>query len=313
MKQIVFGNEHLSLAKGVRGVYKVTMNDSWFYIGSSIDIKRRLSCWKHYLSKDSREFKKNRSIKHLMPTFERVNFEVIELVDEGVSPKIREDFYIKQSFDNEWCLNLIPNAVTGKGRKLPIGVVRREKKKKGLPTQKKPVAVFDLTGKLIMKCESILDAHKKTGVKEDAIRKVFSGAAVRPNKYIFKPILKDGSIEEIKYSTKLTPEIVEYIFSSFSKLGMAELSRITGIRETRISDLIRGRIKKYATHEGIIPKGVVQKPKRVIKMDLIGNELETYPSINSASKATGIRLSTIQDILYERGRYQTKGYKFKFA
>lgn len=309
--EIIFGNEHFNLTKNVCGVYKVIINDTWFYIGSSVDIRRRLSTWKHHLSgRGKKPYRRNRSIMYIMPIIERVKFEIVELVTDKSSPKIREDFYIKENFDNEFCLNLTPGSISTKGRKLPLGVVRREKKYKPPPTPKKPVAVFDLRGNCIMKCESIGEATRKTGVKEESIRGIFSGKPVRPRKYVFKPINKDGSIGEIKYATKQTPEVVNFIIDNFLKMGTSELSRRTGVRQDYINNIVRGRV---ANIKGILPRGTVAAPKRVIKMDLVGNELEIHPSISAAAKSIGSKTGPIQDILHGRGRYQCKGYKFKFA
>jgi len=308
--KIIFSDEHLLLKKGICGVYKILINEKWFYIGSSVDIKRRLGAWKHYLGgKSKKPYRRNRSIAYIMPTIETVNFEIIELSEVG-SQKIREDYYIKENFNNEYCLNLIPDAINGRGRKLPLGVIRREKKIKGLPTPKKPVAIFDMTGNLIIKCESIFQASQETGVKADTIRKIFAGKAIKPRNFVFKPINKDGSIGEIKYATKLTPEVLKFIMDNFLKLGCAEVSRRTGIRQDRINHIVRGRTSKIA---GILPNGTVWQPKKVIKMDSNGNELETYESIGAAAKSIGVKTSTIQEIVHGRGRYQCRGFKFKFA
>jgi hypothetical protein len=77
-----------------------------------------------------------------------------------------------------------------------------------------------------------------------------------------------------------------------------------------VANIVRGRTSK---HKGILPNGVVAQPKKVVKMDLEWNELEIYPSIGAAARSVGSTTSTVQEILYGRGRFQTKGFRFKFA
>lgn len=204
---VKFGNEHLKLARWTCGVYKVIINDKWFYIGSSVDLKRRLSTWKCYWS-GKKKYIKNRSILYVLPLAEKVNFEILELITNGSNPKEREDVWVKENFDNELCLNLTPDTINGKGRKLPLGVVRREKKQKGVTTASKPVAQFYLNNKYIRSFASIGEAARFLKCKTDPIRWVTQGYRSRYKQYLFKLISKDGSfIEPLPFVRKKSPYV----------------------------------------------------------------------------------------------------------
>lgn len=196
---IEFGNEHYALKKWECGVYKIVFNDTWFYIGSSVDLKRRLGNWKHYISGKSKKKRKNRSIDYILPAVTKVRFEILEFV--GCGQKEREDAIIKENFNNQYCINIVSDG----GRKLPLGVIRREKNKKGgLPVPKKPIAQFTLDGSLVAKHESILAASIAVNCKTDNIRSVIQGAASRYKNWLFKQIAADGSyIEPPKFKKKL--------------------------------------------------------------------------------------------------------------
>lgn len=312
---VTFCNSHFLIQKGVRGVYKVVIDDTWFYIGSSVDLKRRLSAWKHVLSgKEKGGYKKNRSIMFLLPSIKKVRFDILEKVRNGVDPKEKEDVWIKKNFDNEWCLNLIPDAIGGKGRKLPLGVVRREKKKRGPITAKKPVAEFDAKGNFIVIHESIAAATRATGIKEDLISKIFSGKQKKqPRGTYFKPVDAFGKIIEVEYKNSVTPEKIKFIIDNYAKMGLAAICRELNLGKTVVSGVAFNRMRKGYKREAVYtPKPCAEK-KPVAKYDLSGNLLASYESIGDAARSINVRSSAVQSVLRgSDGRKQCKGYVFKF-
>lgn len=254
MIKIKFGNEHLNLAKGLCGVYKIVVNERWFYIGSSVDLKRRLSTWKHYFN-NPQVYSKNRSICLIMKIAEEIRFEIVEAVTDGSNPKIREDQYIKAYFDDENCLNLVPDAVNGRGRKLPIGVLRRDKKLRGEPTKSKRVAQFDLNGNLVMRHQSIGAAARYLKCKADPIRWILQGEQGAYKGYVFKQILEDGSfIEPPKFIRKEREGRLFYqiggsgdIIKSFTSTRKA--AKAVGGSHRNIQKVLNG-VRKYKTVKG---------------------------------------------------------------
>lgn len=232
--KIQFGNEHFRLKKGESGVYKIVFNDKWFYIGSSINLKSRLSAWKHYCNNSN--YRKNRSIKFILPLVHSIRFEIIEKIIDGSNPKIKEDFYIKENFDDENCLNLIPDAINGKGRKIPMGVIVKPKRIKGKPTEKKRIAQFDKCKKLVAIHESILAASKNIGCKTDPIRWIIQGNQQAYKGNTFKQVAPDGSFIEPP-SFKRKPFAPGRRFFQYDKAGRFIAEHTSA---THVARLIKG-------------------------------------------------------------------------
>lgn len=203
MNKIKFGDEHLALGKWMRGVYKLTFNDKWFYIGSSVDLKRRMSGWKTRLTQTG--FSKNGSIKFILPEIVKVNFKVLEIVPDGRSVKEVEDVYLKKFIDNEFCLNLTPDAFNGKGRKRHLGKPPKVEKVKGEISKPKPVAQFDVNGKLVKKHKSIGAAARWLEIKPEGISEHLRGIGRKTVKgFVFKLIDENGRyIEHEIYKNKM--------------------------------------------------------------------------------------------------------------
>lgn len=203
MNKIKFGDEHLALKKGMRGVYKIVFNKKWFYIGGTIELRRRLGSWKSRLQNE--DFRKNSSIKFILPVITEINFKVLEIVPDGVWVKEVEGKYLKKFFDNELCLNLTADAINGKGRKWPLGRPPKIEKVKGEVSQPKPIAQFDVDGKLIRKHKSIGAAARWLEIKPEGITDHLKGRGRKTVKgYVFKLIDENGGyVEHEIYKNKI--------------------------------------------------------------------------------------------------------------
>ncbi len=312
MEKIFFGDEYLKLVGKVCGVYRIVFDDKWFYFGSSVDLRRRLSAWRHYLSK--RNYAKNRSIGYVLAEVSAINFEIVEYVQPGVDPKIREDVYIKQYFESDLCLNLTKDAIGGKGRKKYLGYIPPPKKIKNPITPKKPVAEFDNSGKFVKIHESILAAHKSTGIKEDSIRKIFNGKLKQlPSGTFFKPVSPKGEILELP-DFKVTPEKVQYILGNYDKISAAKIATHLGIGETTVRSIALGRSRKGLTGGVVFKLRKVHECIPVLQYDLQGNFIDKHDSIGLAARKYNLNRSSIQELLKgSRGRKQVGGYVFKYA
>lgn len=200
---IKFCDEHLKLEKFVRAVYKLIFNEKWYYIGSTVDAKRRISNWKTLLQRDG--FKKNSSMKFILPEVTDVRCEILEIVPDGIWHKEREGLYLEKCFNDELCLNITSDTINGKGRKLALG--KKPKPPRGLPTPSKPVAKFDKGGKFIAEYKSIADAARSVDIKTDAITDHLRGRGYKTVKgFIFKLIGESGEyLEHEKYKDKIPP------------------------------------------------------------------------------------------------------------
>lgn len=179
--EIIFGNEHLALPRWHRGVYKVIINEKWFYIGSSIDLKRRLSGWKHII-KTGNFISKNGNLKFIYSEITKVRFEILEVVPMGINPKLAEDFFIKKEFNNECCLNISSNAFCTLKNKKPYGYIPKVQKVKNPPTPRQPIAVFSKTNKFIEELPSGCALEKKYKVKHETAKKILNGERGQPRK-----------------------------------------------------------------------------------------------------------------------------------
>jgi hypothetical protein len=312
---IKFGDEHLRLERP-SGVYKIIINDHWYYIGSSNNLRSRLSSWRCMLQGATPV--KNRSIRHLLPQIKTVRFAILKYTKVGEDPKVAEDTYIKKHFDDKKCLNLSPTAYSPKMagvRKLPIVYVPKIKpiKIKGPVTPRKKVAQFDLSGNLIKIHESIAEASRSSGVKDDVIRKVFNGRSVRPTNFIFKGVSETGSFIEPTLALRLSADNVRFIVENYRTLGNSKLRTMFGMSETAIRNVASGKTKSGVLCGKYNEKMPPPAPKKVIRISAEGREI-LFKSIGEAARSTGSKASSVQRALLPGNEHRrVGGYQFRYA
>lgn len=209
MPTIKFYDEHFAMQKWECGVYKMIINEQWFYYGSSVDLKRRLSSWKHHILKGT---PKNANVKFLIPVIETVRFEIIERVESDIDPKTREDEYIKQHLDNFDCLNMCPGAFNPAGRQKAFGQsVRWKPRGKTFCAQK--VAQFTKDGEYIKTYDSLTQAAiLVTGDRKNCadVSAVAKGNSKWFRGFLFKYVDNSGNfIEPPKFQRKI-PTVKPY-------------------------------------------------------------------------------------------------------
>lgn len=89
---------------GVSGVYKYTIDDEYFYIGSSKNIIRRI-----YTHIDRLKSKMgNIWVRELLnKDIKSIRFEIVEIVEDNAQLKEREFYYIKENSNNLKLLNCV--------------------------------------------------------------------------------------------------------------------------------------------------------------------------------------------------------------
>jgi len=96
------------IEKGVSGVYHILIDDKWFYIGSSKNLKGRISTWKSlFKNKDKYGI---HFFKHLTEN-SVVVVSILKIVPKGDNPKVYEDLLIREFISNDKCLNIKPSAI----------------------------------------------------------------------------------------------------------------------------------------------------------------------------------------------------------
>ena len=173
------------------GVYKITIDSKWFYIGSSKHLCRRLSQWKNYILKNDGRIK---NMKFVLNSNSDIKMEVLAYCLPD-NEKLLENEYLKISFNNENCINRCPNAFTIRNRRMALGESRIIKKR-GLVTPKKPIAKFSNDGVLIKVYKSIYAANNELKIKDCEIGKMLKGLRGQPKSYKLKEVSSNGYIIE---------------------------------------------------------------------------------------------------------------------
>lgn len=98
-------------------VYKMTINQSSFYIGSTTNLIRRITQFKHSLKNKSNRYL-NKNICKIIDEFSIVEFSILEIVRDAELLRHREDYQIKKNWGNPLLLNRSSSAFGNKGVKL---------------------------------------------------------------------------------------------------------------------------------------------------------------------------------------------------
>ena len=98
----------------VCAVYKMTFDCGGYYIGSALNLRQRINGWRFKLNSG---VDKNYKVTEAFNKTNRIVFEILEIVDDPVLRKFREDGYIKINFGKPGCLNIAPSAFTSQGVK----------------------------------------------------------------------------------------------------------------------------------------------------------------------------------------------------
>ncbi len=173
------------------GVYRMTLDDKWFYFGSTVYLWRRFRKWRTNIKIG---FPKNNKIKNLLPHISKVSFEVMEIVANESMLKVREDLYIKKYWGNELLLNRAPSALSLKG----IVYTPEEQeimKSYGMACAKK-VAKLKKDGTIDVIYESISEATRQNKLARTDIARVLKFNNRSTNGMIFRKVDDDFNIIE---------------------------------------------------------------------------------------------------------------------
>ena len=175
--------------ENVPAVYKITIDDQWFYIGSSKSLKKRIWRWKCSFAKP--RHLKNSNIKRVFTDSSKIEFSVIERVDTTDSLRSIETRHIQANWDDPGLLNLCPSGENYFGRRKPMGWVE---KFKNAPTPPKPVAQFDFNGPLLRIFPSLRAASRELEMDMQDISAILKGKrGPTRSGTTFKQIKPDGS------------------------------------------------------------------------------------------------------------------------
>lgn len=105
-----------TVSQKISGTYRLSFDDKWFYIGSSGNLRRRSSKWRHLIVKDRNDPQLQKSIKNILHNISMVRFEIIEIInDEGLRKESGTDLIISY-WNNPLLLNICPSGENNKNR-----------------------------------------------------------------------------------------------------------------------------------------------------------------------------------------------------
>jgi hypothetical protein len=101
--------EKYPFVKGDRGVYRIVFNDTWFYIGSAIDLYARQASWL-IVFRSAYWINTTSKIKKIRPLVTNIRFEYIEKTTKEVNEKDIETQHIQHYLGDEFILNKVTTA-----------------------------------------------------------------------------------------------------------------------------------------------------------------------------------------------------------
>lgn len=283
MKEFIF--PPLKRGEIVCAVYKMIFDDGSYYIGSATHLKQRMWGWKFKLNSG---IDKNYKVTAAFKATDKVVFEILEIVDDPVLRKFREDGYIKLNVGKPLFLNIASNAYTNHG-------IKQNPNKKKSTFGFKPIARVSEAGEILERFDSISHAENKYAIT--SIHECFKNCRRKSKGMIFRLLDNEGNIisapEPIFKERKKPVRTPGYHISEEARL------RVAAKREQQMKD---GTFK------------YPPQSKWVIKMDIDGNELGRFPSIGQAAKDVQCNDSrNFKKQIKKSPRNYYKGYIWKYA
>lgn len=201
----------LKTTEPLMACYKITLDSGYFYYGSSVNVKNRISTWVSVLNNKCKS-KHNELVKNAVTISHSARIEIVEYFLDKTKMRLYETDLISGSFDSELSLNISPSGLNNFGyKKLP-------NKTHSIP---KKVVKLDSNGNVIEQYESIVSAAKKNGIRLPRIQKVLEGQKISHKGMFFSYKKEDG-----KYFVK-TPR--EKTFKKGKRKNVAQLDANGGI------------------------------------------------------------------------------------
>lgn len=284
MKNFIF--HKLPFGEKIPAVYKMIFDDGSYYIGSALNIRQRMTGWK---SKLNRGLRKNYRITEAFNKTNNVIFEIVEIIEDPIFRRFREDGYIKIHFGKPLCLNIAPSSFNNIGVKQNPNRIKRDK-----CYNEQPVVKLNDNGDIIERYKSVAQASLKNNVSD--ISRCFLDSIFRVKGMVFRKIDIDGNIIPAPFIPRS---------KRVSKLKGRKLSEEQK-RKMKESKLKRINAPDY---QPIIPKHSV----KVNQFDLNGNLIKTFVSISSAAKEMKADSKNFKRQIKDSPRNYYKGFIFKYA
>ncbi len=217
----------------------------------------------------------------------QVIFEILDVVDDPIILRYREDGYIKINYGKPLLLNSADNAFTNKGIKQNPDRIKNK-------SQYKAVAKVDTLGQIIEIYESVAEANFKNNT--DGVSDCFIHSLRRTKGMIFRELDSNGNIipapppppkkkAERKRGWKMRPEIIQ---------KMMETKRLKKLQPDYIPI-----VSRFA--------------KKINQYTVDGELVSTHISISSAAKIFNCDSRNFKKQIKKSPRNYYKGFIFKYA
>lgn len=266
----------------VCAVYKMCFDCGGYYIGSALNLRQRINGWKFKLSSG---IDKNYRVTEAFKNTSKVVVEILEVVDDPILRKFREDGYIKIHFGKEGCLNIAPSAFTNSG-------IKHNPNKKINKSHYKTVVKINDNGEIIEKYESVKDANKKNNTKsvadcfKDCYRKV-KGA-------MYRELDKEGNI----------------IHAPIMPLKERK-PRKKGYRIS--ADVLKARRERNRLERQSLSYVPPLNAKEIHQHSLSGELIKTHKSMMEAARTVGSDPDTFRKAIKRSPNNFTKGFIWKYG
>lgn len=223
-----------SWVRPICGVYKIIFDDKYFYIGSSVHLRRRIDQWHGAITGRPHYSKLYPAISQIISTVNKIRFEIVEDGLSRSTVRIIEDFYIKKSVGNPLFLNQSPSAFNNLGYK---------RLTQGNHTDMQAVKKFTKGGVFVCEYRSLTLAAKENGTWIGRIQEVVNGCRKSHKGFVYEV---EGVVKRniLMGNRKRGRKVVQYtldgsIVQSFDTI--VEAAAKTKIGKSSIKDVINNR------------------------------------------------------------------------
>lgn len=280
MKEFVFPSE-LKRGETACAVYKMIFDDGSYYIGSSTNVKQRMWGWKFKLTNG---IDKNYKVTAAFKATTKVVFEILEIIDDPILRKLREDGYIKLNVGKALFLNIASNAYTNKG------IAQNPNKKRNI-SGFKPIARINDNGEIIEIFDCIADAEKKYEVS--TINECLKNSRRKSKGMVFRLLDSDGNIIPAP-----TPVYKKPVRKRGYKLSPEAIEKI--VQKNKIKRQSPDYIPPYNS-------------KKINQYTLSGELVNSFLSIMDAARSMESNTDTFRKAISRSPNNFTKGYIWKYA
>lgn len=239
MKIIIEGL--LDSKKPLMACYKISIDNGFFYYGSSVNVKNRISVWKSILRGKCKS-KYNDLFKDAIKKAVFSKIEIVKYFDEKNSMFSYETYLIQANFNSPFSLNLSPSS------KNNFGYKKLMNKQHSFP---KEIVRIDVSGNVLEEYKSIGEVASAYNTRLSAIQRVLEGERVshkgmffnyknENGKYFIKQTA-DKKAKKPKRSGILQLSILGDLVNKYKTIREAAAS--VGLSTASISFSISGRQK----------------------------------------------------------------------